>query len=63
MHNLKEPDNVKRLQYCMWFTHFIPGGTDILGEVLYSDKAWLHLSGYVNCKTAKFRVPKIRMPS
>jgi hypothetical protein len=33
MHELKELDTEKRLQYCRLFTHFIRGGLDILDKV------------------------------
>jgi hypothetical protein len=36
MHELKEPDNEKWLQYCIWFTHFFWGGIDILDKVFYT---------------------------
>jgi hypothetical protein len=47
VHELKELDKEKRLQYCRWFRHFIRGGVDILEKVFFSDEAWFHLSGYV----------------
>jgi hypothetical protein len=50
MHELKEPDKEKRLQYCRWFKHFIPGD-----NVLYTDEAWFHLSGYVNSQNSRIR--------
>jgi hypothetical protein len=53
MHELKEPDKEKRLQYCRWFAHFIREGVDILDEVFYSDEARFHLSGYVNSQNSR----------
>jgi hypothetical protein len=53
MHELKEPDKGKLLQYCRWFTHFIRGGTDILDKVFYIDEAWFHLSGSVNSQNSR----------
>jgi hypothetical protein len=55
MHELREPDKEKGLQYCRWFTHFIQGGIDILDKVFYSDEAWFHLSGYVNSENSRIR--------
>jgi hypothetical protein len=48
MHELKEPDKEKRLQYCRWFKHFIRGGIDISDKVFYGDEAWFLRSGYIN---------------
>lgn len=55
MHEVKETDREKRLQYCRWFTHFIPGGTHIADDIFYSDEALLHLSGYVNRQTVEYK--------
>jgi hypothetical protein len=63
MHELKESDKEKRLQYCRWFTHFIRGGTDILDKVIFCDEAWFHPSGYVKRQTAEYGVLKTRIPS
>jgi hypothetical protein len=53
MHELMQPDEEKRLEYCRWFTHFIRGGTDILDKVFFCDEAWSHLSGYVNSQNIR----------
>ena len=45
---LKLPGKDKRLQYCRWLLSMVEEGR--LYPLLYfmSDKAWFHLSGYVN---------------
>jgi hypothetical protein len=53
MHELKEPDKEKLLQYCRWFTHFTRGGTDILDKVFYIDEAWFYLNGSVNSQNSR----------
>jgi hypothetical protein len=53
MHELKEPDKEKWLQYCRWFTHFIWWGVDILDKDFYIDEAWFHLSGYINSQNSR----------
>jgi hypothetical protein len=53
MHELKEPDKEKRLQYFRRFTHFIRGGIDILDEVCLRDETWFHLSEYVNNQNSR----------
>jgi hypothetical protein len=53
VHELKEPDDEKRLQYGRCFIHFIPRGTDILDKVFYNDEAWFHLNGCVNSQNTR----------
>jgi hypothetical protein len=53
MHKLKEPGKEKWLQYCIWFTHFIWRGIDILDKVFYSGEAWFHLSGCINSQNSR----------
>jgi hypothetical protein len=50
MHELKEPEKEKRLQYSRWSEHFIQGGRDILGSFL---SWWFHLSGYINSQNSR----------
>jgi hypothetical protein len=52
MHELKEPDKEKRLQYCREITHFIRGGTDNLDKLFCCDEACFHLNGYVNSQNS-----------
>jgi hypothetical protein len=63
MHELKEPDKEKRLQYVIWFTYFIRGGTDILEKF---SKVTKHGSTKVDtliAKIAEYGVLKIHIPS
>ena len=49
MHELKDLDKQKRLNYCRWFRNLINrNGIDILDQIYYTDEAWFHLSGYSN---------------
>ncbi len=47
---LKEANYEKRVRFCNWFLHFMRRGLGLLDEVFLSDKAWVHLSGYVNAQ-------------
>ena len=51
---LKLPDKDKRLQYCRWLLSMVEEGR--LDPLLYfmSDKAWFHLSGYVNSQNTHY---------
>ena len=49
VHELKEPDKCKRMRYCQWLRDFVEEhGEDIFDHTFFTDKAWFHLSGYVN---------------
>ncbi|KDR23996.1 hypothetical protein L798_07935 [Zootermopsis nevadensis] len=54
MHELKEPDKGKRLQYCEWFRELVRDGVGILDNIFFTDEAWFHLSGYVNSQNSRF---------
>jgi hypothetical protein len=48
---VKDADYQKRLNYCKWFTNFIPQNReDILDVTFYTDEVLFHLSGYVSTK-------------
>jgi hypothetical protein len=41
------------MMYCRWFQTFIDENPGILDYTWLSDKAWFHLSGYVNSKNTR----------
>jgi hypothetical protein len=41
-------DYAKRVNYCRWFKNLIRDNIGVLDQVFFTDKAWFHLSGYVN---------------
>jgi hypothetical protein len=45
VHELKEPDQVKRVAYCPWFQTLLKKNPGILDYTWFSDEAWFHLSG------------------
>jgi hypothetical protein len=47
-HELIPGDNAKRVNYCRWFKNLIRGNIGVLDQVFFTDKAWFHLSAYVN---------------
>jgi hypothetical protein len=47
-HGLIPGDCAKRVNYCRWFKNLIHGNFGVLDQVFFTDKAWFHLSGYVN---------------
>ena len=54
MQELKTTDHEKRLRYCRWFNRFIEENTaDVLDVTFLTDKAWFHLSGYVNSQNSR----------
>ena len=48
LHELIPEDYAKRVNYCRWFKNQIHGNNGVLDQVFFTDKAWFHLSGYVN---------------
>jgi len=50
---LKQPDQVKRVAYCRWFQTLLKVNPGILDYTWFSDKAWFHLSGYVNSQNSR----------
>jgi len=53
LHELKEPDQVKRVAYCRWFQTHLKENPGILDYAWFSDEAWFHLSGYVNSQNSR----------
>jgi len=53
LHELKEPDQVKRVAYCRWFQTHLKENPGILDYTWFSDEAWFHLSGYVNSQNSR----------
>jgi hypothetical protein len=54
VHESKEKDNVKRVEYCQWFRDLITAnGADILDVTFFTDEAWFHLSSYVNSQKSR----------
>jgi len=49
-HELILQDNAKRVNYCRRFKNLIRGNIVVLDQVFLTDKAWFHLSGYVNSR-------------
>jgi hypothetical protein len=48
VHELKERDKMKRVEYCRWFTEVITANAeDILVATFFTNEAWFRLSGYV----------------
>ena len=45
IHELKEPDQVKRVAYCRWFQTLLKENPGILDYTWFSDQAWFLLSG------------------
>ena len=52
VHELKEPDQVKRVAYCRWFQTLLKENPGILDYTWFSDEAWFHLSGSVNSQNS-----------
>ena len=51
---LKTADHEKQLCYCRWFNRFIEGNmADVLDVTFFTDKAWFHLSGYINLQNSR----------
>jgi hypothetical protein len=47
VHELKERNSVKRVEYCPWLRGVITAnGEDILDVMFFTDGAWFHLSDY-----------------
>ena len=53
VHELKEPDKIKRVRYCNWLLHVVERDPDILKVTWFTDEAWFHLSGYVNSQNTR----------
>jgi len=53
VHGLKEPDQVKRVAYCLWFQTLLKENPGILDYTWFSDKAWFHLTGYINSQNSR----------
>ena len=53
VHELKEPDQVKRVAYCRWFQTLLKENPGILDYTWFSDEAWFYLSGYVNSQNSR----------
>jgi hypothetical protein len=49
---LKEPDIIKRTQFCNWFLNFAHKD-GILDLIFFTDEAWFHLSGHVNSQNSR----------
>jgi hypothetical protein len=47
-HELIPGDYAKRVNYRRWCKNLIRGNIGVLDQVFSTDKAWFHLSGYVN---------------
>jgi hypothetical protein len=47
-HELISGEYAKRVNYCRWFKNLIRGNTGVLDQVIFTEEAWFHLSGYVN---------------
>ena len=53
VHDLKPGDSAKRLAYCKWFLDFLDHeGEDILKITFFTDKAYFHLSWYINSQNS-----------
>jgi len=52
VHELKEPDQVKRVAHCRWFQTLFKENLGILDYTWFLDKAWFHLSGYVKSQNS-----------
>nr|XP_020451198.1 uncharacterized protein LOC109957565 [Monopterus albus] len=54
VHDLKEPDKAKRVNYCKWLLTVITDGH--VNPLLYfmTDEAWFHLSGHVNTQCTRY---------
>jgi len=61
VHELKEPDQVKRVAYCQRFQTLLKENPGILNYTWFSEEAWFHLSGYVNSQ--KFRIWASKNPN
>jgi len=53
LHELKEPDQVKRVADCRWFQTHLKKNPGILDYTWFLDEAWFHLSGYVNSQNSR----------
>jgi hypothetical protein len=55
VHELKERDSVKGVEYCRRFGDVITANRDDILEVafFFTDEAWFHLSGYVNSQNSR----------
>jgi hypothetical protein len=54
LHELKEYDNCKLLQYCHWFKHFLAAnGNNILDISLFSTEAWFPSPEDVNSQSSQ----------
>jgi hypothetical protein len=55
VHELKERDSVKRVEYCPWFRDEITTSEEDILDVLFffTDGAWFHLSSYVNSQHSR----------
>ncbi len=51
---LKLPNHNRRVVFCQWLLHFSHRTPKVLYQVYFSDKAWFHLSGYINAQN--FRI-------
>jgi hypothetical protein len=53
MHELEPGDSAKWVVYCKWFLDFLDReGEDILDVTFFTDKAYFHLSGYINSQNS-----------
>jgi len=53
VHELKPGDRAKWVAYCKWFVDFLDcEGEDNLDVTFFTDKAYFHLSGYINSQNS-----------
>jgi len=53
VHDLKPGDSAKRVTYCEWFLDFFDHEReDILDVTFFTDKAYFHLSGFINSQNS-----------
>jgi hypothetical protein len=49
VHELKEQDVIKGVEYCQWFKGIVTAnGEDVLDVTLFTDEALVYLSSYIN---------------
>ena len=51
---IKAADTEKRFRYYRWFQRFFRNNINILDKILFSDEAWLQLSGYLSTQNSYF---------
>jgi hypothetical protein len=50
VNQLQPPDAEVRTNYCRWFHQLVYDGMVDPDLIFHADRAWFHLSGYVNCQ-------------